>query len=545
MMTNLKQEHMDLDLDKNSILDRYQFWGLVLVSILLLSAAPSIWYFHPDSGIYLSSAKTLLETGQYTFNGYPNLIYYPGFSLLLCLPISIFGFNYFVINLFCAVIAVSSLWLIRAYFNRRRYGIVGLILPFIVSSAWIFQEQVFYIMSDGTFLTISMAALLLWRIYNEQAKKWALAVCVLLIAFAPLVRFQGLFLAGAFGLALLYKFIRSKDFKIKRLVLLFAAGIICASPFALWTVRNYTKYTPDTYNMANNFFFGQKGLSLYAPDYMTKESIDAEWKYGVMNTARLIRGLGVTLFGENVIGLIPSVLVVGVLVILIAIGCIKLLKLASNFERIYLFVSCAYFFYDSLSSSNLYIVPRYWLPLLPFAAIAAGFGLQWISGLVSNIQYKVIVTTAISFIVIMIFSYGSTVCVRYVHKSRYWENAHKVINQIKDYMDENTSGDVKIASSDWGVMPFILERQCYKVLTGELYDLSLERINKYQTEYLVTVDKIGWASNFVSKMANKYPEIFSLEYEIKAQERSPGGAIYKIDIERVGQYLESRSRKAE
>jgi len=70
---------------------KIQLLVLGVISLLFLFAAPTIWHYTPDGGIYIGSALSILEIGKYWFNGHPNLLYYPGFSTLLTLPIMIFG----------------------------------------------------------------------------------------------------------------------------------------------------------------------------------------------------------------------------------------------------------------------------------------------------------------------------------------------------------------------------------------------------------------------------------------------------------------------
>ena len=77
----------------------------------------------------MGTAQTLVETGQYRFNGHPNLLYYPGFSALLSVPIFFSGMDFQLLHLVCAGVGVLGLWLARSYFSPDRYGWTGLLLP--------------------------------------------------------------------------------------------------------------------------------------------------------------------------------------------------------------------------------------------------------------------------------------------------------------------------------------------------------------------------------------------------------------------------------
>ena len=106
----------------SSTLARLQFWFLICVSVLLLWTAPDVWNYSPDSGIYVGTAKALIEDGTYRFNGYPNLLYYPGLPGLLSLTILVFGMNFHAMHLICAGIVVGCLWLARSYFPTTVMG---------------------------------------------------------------------------------------------------------------------------------------------------------------------------------------------------------------------------------------------------------------------------------------------------------------------------------------------------------------------------------------------------------------------------------------
>ena len=522
---------------ENSISIKHQFWALVLISILLILAAPSVWHYTPDSGNYIGTAESIVKTGQYRFNGQPNLLYYPGFSSLLSLPISLFGVNFRILHLLCAGIAVASLWLLRAYFTPSRYGFVGLVLPVLFCCASIFQHQVFYILSDGTFLAISLGALLLWRIYEEKSYRWALIACFALVAFAPMVRFQGLFLCIGFAAALFLKSVSQKGLSVSGVAMSTTGCLGTLVPFAAWTWRNLQQHTPHTFNMANSFFFGLKGLGGYAPGWHRVDYIDAEWKYGIYHLAKMLRGLAATFFEESVISLIPSVIVVIILVIVVLTGTWRLLKLATNMERSYVVLSAAFLAYSSLKSHNLYVVTRYCLPLAAFAVVAAGFGLRSIYNLCTDVRYKAIVGTVIGFLVVLILTHGVSVCLRYSARSTYYRNAQDVMGKVKEFMDENTSRATPVAAVDWGVTPFILKRTCYKILTGESYHLSLERIDKYQTEYLVIVEQLASAAPYARKMVQEMPELFSLMLEIEPEGEGPAAAVYRVNLEDVRRSL--------
>jgi hypothetical protein len=251
----------------SAALIKVQFWILLLISVCLIVAAPSLWYYTPDSGIYIGTAQSMVERHEYHFNGHANLLYYPGFSSLLSWPIMLFGVNFHVLHLFCAAMVVAVIWLARTYFSSSRYGLAGMAVPVIMASTTVLQAQAFSILSDGSLLAISLGALVLWRMYVEKSFFWALPACFVLVAFAPMVRFHGLFLCAAFAVTLFLQAMRNSRRSLLNVALAVVGGAATLIPFAAWTLRNLQKFTPHTFNMANSFFFGLNGLSIYAPGH--------------------------------------------------------------------------------------------------------------------------------------------------------------------------------------------------------------------------------------------------------------------------------------
>ncbi len=132
---------------------------LSIVSVAFLYSAPEFWPFLPDSGVYVGSAQSIVHEGRFWFNGHPNLLVYPGFPLLLGIPVALFGTDFHVLHVFSAGIAISALWLASAYFSMARYGLAGAAVPFVLACVPISQSQAFLILSDGAFLAITLCAL--------------------------------------------------------------------------------------------------------------------------------------------------------------------------------------------------------------------------------------------------------------------------------------------------------------------------------------------------------------------------------------------------
>jgi hypothetical protein len=406
-----------------------------------------------------------------------------------------------------------------------------------MACTWILQDQGFRILSDAPFLAFSLGALLLWRIYEKKSSRWALIACGLVAAYAPLLRFQGLFLCGAFGLALFFKALLSEKRSVFRVTTGAVIGLATLVPFAAWTYRNFVQFTPDTFNMANQYFFGQMGLSMYAPTFAKAEWIGAGWKYGIYNLAYQLRELGVVVFGRSVMDVVPTEVVVLLLGGLIAVGSPQWFKKASRFEQIYIIVSVVFFIKQSLGSSWLRIVQRYWLPLLPFVMVSAGLGLSFLYNKAKRTQFRWALGVFIGFMVLLIVQNGIN-SFRYLRsKGDYYKSGNEVMAKVRDFMDKRTDAAVPVATTDWGVMPFVLKRTCYPVLNDESHVLSLERMEKYKTGYLVILDGSGVWAEPARKMVQDLPQLFNSMFEVDPGEDLPSASVYEVDLEGVKKVL--------
>ena len=517
---------------------RIQFWLLVSISFAFFWAAPSVWFFQPDSGIYLGTARELLSSGDYVFNGHPNLIYFPGLSLLLAPLIGLFGLNFHVLNLFAASVVVASLWLSRALFPVSRFGWPGWWVPLLLACVSVLQEQVRLILSDAPFLAISLSALLCWRLYLDRGDRGWLIACWVLVAWAPLVRFQGLFLVGAFGLALLWQAWRAEEGKGGRLVVALFLGVAAGVPFLIWLLRNYGLYTPETYNMANSFFFGQRGLPLYAPDSGTMDKVTPDWVHGskliLYHALYTLRDLFEIFFGKELgdsVGLYSKALVV---VVPLLAGFWRWLRRAGVMQAAYVLASLAFIASQWFSQSATYTVPRYWIPLLPFILVI------WLSGVALVGDYlkgRALAAPAqalgllIAFLVVGNGTYGYARMIHPWHQ-KYYADASAWMAEVKDFLDARLPPGQKVAVTDWGIAPFLLQRPTISVLDDPSHRYSLERLVRYRTPYLVILDKEAAFPPYAKAMVKDLPEVFHLVLDARKPGRpGPDIQVYQVDLQ--------------
>jgi len=151
----------------------------------------------------------------------------------------------------------------------------------------------------------------------------------------------------------------------------------------------------------------------------------------------------------------------------------------------------------------------------------------------------------VGFLILVVLINGVSILLESVHKSGYCRSAQESLEEIKQFMDERTSPTIPVATTDWGVLPFTLKRTCYKTLNDESHLLTLERMDKYQTGYLVIVDQLGWASPYAREMVEDLPQLFSLMLEVQPEGKGPAAAVYSVDLERVRTFLDGAAKQDE
>ncbi|WP_078118020.1 ArnT family glycosyltransferase [Thiosocius teredinicola] len=512
---------------------------LAVISAALVAMAPETWRYHPDGAVYIASAVTMAEEGRYWFNGHPNILYYPGLSMLLYLPIKIWGLNFQVLHLVAAALGVTTLWIIRGYFNAGRFGWTGLLLPLLMAANALIMQQTTLVMSGVPFLGVSIAALWVWRRFLTEDNYWLVFACALLVGFASLVRFQGLFLIGAFGLALIVHFVRNRDRNFKAFFLLAMAGIVSVVPFVIWTARNYALYTPDTYNMAGEFFFGQEGLSISEADWGEADWIDAAWKYPVYQAMTLFGSLAKS-FLNDVQHWFPLEVKSALALGLMTLGFWPWLRRASVMEAAYVIVSLAFLMKDSLEGTSLYFPQRYWIPMVPFAAVMAGLGLAWLYELSTKVWMKATIAVGSGIAVALMLASGVLSWSDDISRenTERWATRMASIDRTAQQIRETTAPDSILLSTDWGIMPLLTNRQSFQVSRSKCSGPTLSLIAERHPDYLVEMPGL-LRTRIVERLVDDYPELFELQFEAGTRESRDRAALYRINHDQLPAALDN------
>lgn len=514
---------------------------LVLISLLLVAFTPQFWIQYPDSGYYLGTASQIISSMQYWFNGQPNLQYYPGTSLVVAIPLLFAGENFYILQGFMGAISLIGIIVIARYFAFERYGISGLLAPFFVLCSSLFVIHFYALISDTLFLTVTMLALLCWRKYEQTTQLKFLLLCCVLVSFSSLVRLQGLFFCAALGLTLLihaYQHHRETLFKssIKLAVL---GGLVCL-PFLLWTIRNYLAHSPDTFNMANGYFFGLKGLSIYAkglPGNASAEHIQAAWQFPLERTSLFVGGLFESWYGG--LSSLNRHGITLIMLVLIGFGLVPWAKRANKLELLYVGLSMAFISKDILLNKNLHIVYRYWLPMMPFIIVMMGLGLKTVTsfGFLGLLKRPAQISATLFVCLLLIVAFPNLLKMYYQDDKL--EQEQLAIEKLAQFTRENIPDDAIVATVDWGVLPHIIQRRSIPLLNDPDNQQSIARMLKYHTEYLVTYNKFGRMSTPAESMTKRYPKAFDEVFDGSNDNAKIGLKAYKVNIGVLRGYLVS------
>jgi len=527
-----------MSVDPRNALQHGQTVILLLLTAGLLFSVPAAWNFTPDSGFYIGTANNLVEEHRYWFNGQPNLQYYPGLVLPLSALIAVYGLDFSVLQLLSALFFLLTIWLVRAYFPFDRYGHVGLVAPILVVSCGLMIQHYFLVLSDVPFVGLSLVGLLAWRSWRDTGGRGAFALMILVAMYLPLLRFQGLLFVAALGLAYFFTVLTSeKGSRLKRLLAAGPWAALVLFPFVFWTWRNYHFHTPDTFNMANAFFFGKHGLSLYAPDSFAASWIDADWKYPVYRVYFMLEELLESFVGTPITDLLGEAGIV-LLCILMLLGVRGWWQRASAFERSYVLLSTAFLFYSLLKERpSLYVVPRYWLPILPFMVVMLGFGVTWLVGQLQRLLSMYWGPAISVLLMLLVFLNGAKALQGHIDEQKDFEHANHGLAGLTRYATEYLPENAIVATSDWGVLPLALQRESVMLLNDKDHRYSLARMQKYNVTHVAVLKGISKAADPANKMINDYPSSFSRLYSHGEAGKRFSIGLYEVNLPKLANQL--------
>ena len=276
------------------------------------------------------------------------------------------------------------------------------------------------------------------------------------------------------------------------------------------------------------------GLMMYVPPSAPADAGASLSQFAWMRELLFVTSLGRSILGGSVIGALPLELWFVVIVGLSAAGAVRWWSHGTSVERTFVILILSLLFLWTLKGGwSLYTVARYWLPAMPFALVMMGLGL---AGLYERFQGSparhAVAFTSVALLFLALTN-GAVGIIVFAGKNPYFRNADRAIEQTTRYASEHIPAEARIATTDWGVMPFALARQSYQILDDPSHRLTLERMYKFQTRYLVILDDLTRFSSFARQMVREFPELFDFAFETRTADPGPVVTIYAVDLAKV------------
>ncbi len=155
--------------------------------VLLTGYVDSQWQPEWDSAVYLLTARSLAETGEYTYLGQPYFLRPPALPWLLSFFAHEGGFDFLQLNrlmMIAAIFSVVAVYLLtRLQFNREW----ALLIALFTGTSPLFFTRFNWIQSEFFFLGLFFSAVLLLEVGSRPGKRrLILLVAVFLLLAASI-----------------------------------------------------------------------------------------------------------------------------------------------------------------------------------------------------------------------------------------------------------------------------------------------------------------------------------------------------------------------
>jgi hypothetical protein len=368
--------------------EKYHRWWIIGVltvglinGILTFDIKPSV---DGDDTSYVLSAMKIVTSGQMPL-GFRT----PGYPIALALVVWLFGVNLVVLKMTSLFFFLGII--ISLYFIFRKYLQAMVLYPLLLFVA-INSSLLKY--SHQTFSEMLFALLIIWAIHfillaneNESISSTIFSAVLTMASFY--IRIAGVTVAGVGLIFFIWQH------RWKQLVIFIITCIVLYSPLKIyeWT--------------SGSAAFGQASILMLKNPYNTTEGMETVSGFiersvnnisGYMNYI-IPYALGIQLFQENTfknehlktnmptfIGFLISVVVlIGFIVPIIA-------KPKSVFAFLGIFV-LTYIIFFSLALQNVFISPRFLVPVIPFIFIGTMEGINWLGNRWVKVKDAFAITT--------------------------------------------------------------------------------------------------------------------------------------------------------
>lgn len=187
-------------------------WMAAVAAAFVLQLSP-LWYATPDSAVYLSLARSLIQNGHFSALGSPHLAYPPGYPLIASAAFAFGSQPFFVLSIINLVLALCLIGGVYRW-SQDQFGRGGAAITLFVlvnATVWYYYRRA---LSDFAFMAAAIwTAIALNRMLGSRSAREATrnaAIAAVLLAALAMVREAGITFAAGLGLAVAIEAVRGK-----------------------------------------------------------------------------------------------------------------------------------------------------------------------------------------------------------------------------------------------------------------------------------------------------------------------------------------------
>ncbi len=340
----------------------YSFRRLLLllatVVVIFALTVNASWKATPDSALYLELGESLASGKGYVYNEVPHTYVPPGFPLILCVWINLFGGDFLHYRILMAALGVLAAFLGMGLAFRLCGPDIGIVVGGLFSINHTIVLNSTYTSSDVPFTMFCLLAfhVILW--VSDHRDSWVVLIIGALVCGLPaLVRINGLGVPPAFAIYLWSVYPDgSRDKRFVR-PLLFLAVSLC-----LPLVWEFYKTSYPVSTQEGEYF---RAVTCRSLETQIHVMLNSAWEY-LFEAAYALTGVSMR-----------TVAVELILILVIISGFVEAFRRGERLFGVFSLIQASGLLLSSAGS-------RYLAPLLPALYLFLGLGVMKLTGLLKD-----------------------------------------------------------------------------------------------------------------------------------------------------------------
>jgi hypothetical protein len=506
--------------------------------ILYLASISSHWKPDWDCAYLLTLGKSLLNGQGLTYMGQPCLNYPFIFPLVLSVFLRFFGNQFLAINIFMAMLALVSLWVIYRHFRLTCSKQYAVLISFLTGTSYLMIFYSGYILSDLPYLIFAILTLTFGhKFINGQPGRLSDGITAgLCLTAAYFTRTAGVTLIPAFLAAVLFR--GAWRGRIKQLAIV---ALVIVIPVFAWRFRDksLSSYYNDPVWRQLQEFVTYKDMILQSvhdsPDF--RGGVVKIIKHGLVSGVFYAGQTSMTLLAKQVrvhmtdVASVPKPLLLVLAATAFAVALGWLLKITRRWD----FAEFYVLFYIGMLLLWAVRYDRYLLPILPFLFHYFLIGLAWMCSRVEKIFARFswakrispfALTAAVGYMTVANLI-DDVAVIRSQHAEPYYDADMGHLLDAAAWIKDQTKPDARIVSVWAPIVGYFGQRWCisYPETTNNV--VILKTLDKLQAQFLVVSPISTHSEELLIPMVKENSPIFRPLYQ------KDSTVIYEIDRPRL------------